>query len=175
MKIDIPTLWKGKLGIACYRREVFVFEKRHPSKLVSSKLFIDCAGFSGRSSIELLRNSSKTTEKSWKVRRMVPLSLWEGVRTSFASNNYATDVESLANHYTSVVTHLKTWISMYPVESTSLPRRQWNHVVCKYSCKPIVSVVAGSNTPGTIESKRLCPVLLPRNETTFSDHSAFVF
>lgn len=44
---------------------------------------------------------------------------------SFASNNYATDVESLADHYTSVVTRFETRISMYPVESTSHPRRQW--------------------------------------------------
>lgn len=65
----------------------------------------------------------------WKDGRTVgklagsSLTLREGVEASFASNNYTTDVESLASHYTNVVTRFKTLVSMYPrVESTSLPR-----------------------------------------------------
>lgn len=52
----------------------------------------------------------------WKVGRWIlslSLSLREGVEASFASNNYTTDVESLASHYTSVVTRFKTLVSMY--------------------------------------------------------------
>lgn len=65
----------------------------------------------------------------WKDGRTVgklagsSLTLREGVEASFASNNYTTDVESLASHYTNVVTRFKTLVSMYPrVESTSLSR-----------------------------------------------------
>lgn len=53
--------------------------------------------------------------ESWPLDPLsLSLSLREGVEASFASNNYTTDVESLASHYTSVVTRFKTLVSMYP-------------------------------------------------------------
>ena len=109
------------------------------------ELFIDVSASSCEIASDCLARETRreTTGKYSKVRRMDGSLRREAVGASFASNNYATDVESLASHYTSVVARFKTRCSVYPVGSTC---RQWNQVVCNPR-KSIVVFVVGSNTP----------------------------